>query len=109
MYTHYISKKQIGNEKMAQKKSKLVQPDAWYSALPRKIFDTLEKVDAGDDWFSVYRIMPNIYAIYEDRHFQEVISYLEEEMDITGMDEEEILKAEEVFAIGDGRYLVVEG
>ena len=49
---------------MAQKKSKLVQPDAWYSALPRKIFDTLEKVDAGDDWFSVYRIMPNIYAIY---------------------------------------------
>ena len=61
---------------MAQKKSKLVQPDAWYSALPRKIFDTLEKVDAGDDWFSVYQIMPNIYAIYEDRHFQEVISYL---------------------------------
>ena len=40
---------------------------------------------------------------------QEVISYLEEEMDITGMDEDEILKAEEVFAIGDGRYLVVEG
>ena len=39
----------------------------------------------------------------------EVIEYLEDEMDIVGMDEEEILEAEEVFAIGDGRYLVVEG
>ncbi len=39
----------------------------------------------------------------------EVIEYLEDEMDIVGMEEEEILEAEEVFAIGDGRYLVVEG
>jgi len=30
-------------------------------------------------------------------------------MDITGMSEEEILSAEEVFSISDGRYLVVEG
>lgn len=40
---------------------------------------------------------------------KEVIEYLEDEMDIVGMSEEEILEAEEVFAIGDGRYLVVEG
>lgn len=39
----------------------------------------------------------------------EVVAYLEEEMDIAGMSEEEILEAAEVFAIGDGRYLVVEG
>ena len=40
---------------------------------------------------------------------KEVIEYLEEEMDITGMSREEILGADEVFAVGDGRYLVVEG
>ena len=40
---------------------------------------------------------------------EEAEAYLEDEMDIVGMEEEEILEAEEVFAIGDGRYLVVEG
>ena len=40
---------------------------------------------------------------------KEVIEYLEDAMDITGMTEEEILSSEEVFAIGEGRYLIVEG
>ena len=40
---------------------------------------------------------------------KEVIEYLEDAMDITGMSEDEILSSEEVFAIGDGRYLIVEG
>ena len=40
---------------------------------------------------------------------KEVIEYLEDEMDVTGMSEDEILSSEEVFAIGDGRYLIVEG
>ena len=40
---------------------------------------------------------------------KEVIEYLEDAMDITGMTEEEILSSEEVFDIGDGRYLIVEG
>ena len=40
---------------------------------------------------------------------KEVLEYLEDAMDITGMSEEEILSSEEVFAIGDGRYLIVEG
>ena len=40
---------------------------------------------------------------------KEVIEYLEDEMDIAGMSEAEILSSEEVFDIGDGRYLIVEG
>lgn len=40
---------------------------------------------------------------------KEVIEYLEDGMDIAGMSEDEILYSEEVFAIGDGRYLIVEG
>ena len=41
---------------------------------------------------------------------KEVREYFEEEgVDLEGADEEEILNADEVFDIGDGRYLIVEG
>jgi len=40
---------------------------------------------------------------------KEVLEYLEDEMDTAGMSESQILSAEEVFALSDGRYLVVEG
>ncbi|MCF0127825.1 MAG: glyoxalase [Pseudobutyrivibrio sp.] len=40
---------------------------------------------------------------------KEVMEYLEDAMDIGGMTEDEILGADEVFALPDGRYLIVEG
>lgn len=41
---------------------------------------------------------------------EQVLEYFEEEgVDIEGADEEEILEASEVFDVGDGRYLIVEG
>lgn len=40
---------------------------------------------------------------------KEVIEYLEDGMDIVGMSEAEILAAEEVFPLEDGRFLIVEG
>lgn len=41
---------------------------------------------------------------------EEVIEYFEEEgIDMEGAEGEEILEASEVFDIGDGRYLIVEG
>ena len=41
---------------------------------------------------------------------EEVIRYFEDEgIDIEGAMDEEILDADEVFDIGDGRYLIVEG
>ena len=41
---------------------------------------------------------------------EEVYEYFEEEgIDIDGANEEEILEADEVFDVGDGRYLIVEG
>ena len=41
---------------------------------------------------------------------KEVWEYFDEEcIDTEGADEEEILEADEVFAIPDGRYLIVEG
>ncbi len=40
----------------------------------------------------------------------EVIEYFEEEgIDMDGAGDEEILEADEVFDVGDGRYLIVEG
>lgn len=41
---------------------------------------------------------------------REVWEFFEEEgVDLEGADEESILDAEEVFDVGDGRYLIVEG
>ena len=41
---------------------------------------------------------------------REVWEFFEEEgIDMEGADEEEILEADEVFDVGDGRYLIVEG
>lgn len=41
---------------------------------------------------------------------EEVLEFFEEEgIDVEGMDEDSILEADEVFDIGDGRYLIVEG
>lgn len=41
---------------------------------------------------------------------EEVWNYFEEEgVDMEGADKLEILNADEVFEIGDGRYLIVEG
>lgn len=41
---------------------------------------------------------------------EEVLEFFEEEgVDTEGLEGEEILEADEVFDIGDGRYLIVEG
>lgn len=41
---------------------------------------------------------------------EEVIEYFEEEgLDLEGLDEESILEADEVFEVGDGRYIIIEG
>ena len=40
---------------------------------------------------------------------KEVIKYFKDNMDITGMSDEEILEASEVFPLPDGRFMIVEG
>lgn len=43
------------------------------------------------------------------RNIREVRAYFEEEgVDIAGMDDEELEESQEVFALPDGRYLIVE-
>mgnify|MGYP001161415413 FL=1 len=48
----------------------------WWSALPRPQWSKLEPVPQNQAWFEVYRVTEGVFAIYEPRHFEEVISYL---------------------------------
>jgi glyoxylase-like metal-dependent hydrolase (beta-lactamase superfamily II) len=49
---------------------------AWCAKLPRPAYASLPRVLVPSDWFEVYRVDPYVYAIYEPRQWQEVISYL---------------------------------
>lgn len=53
----------------------VVQADNWFDSLPRRQYSQFKKLNI-DDWFEVYEVKENIYALYEPGHFQEVISYL---------------------------------
>ena len=61
---------------MKKKTTDVIMPDNWYDALPRKQYDSFIRLRSADPWFSVFKISNNIIAIYEDKHFQEVICYL---------------------------------
>ena len=49
---------------------------AWCAKLPRPAYAALPRVSVSSDWFEVYRVDPDVYAIYEPHQWQEVISYL---------------------------------
>ena len=56
--------------------SSSVKP-AWCSKLPRSQYSKLERLDhPSQSWFQIYRIRPNVFAIYEPYHWEESISYL---------------------------------
>ena len=48
----------------------------WCRALPRPEYKTLERVPVDDSWFEVYRVVPQVFAIYEPHQAEETISYL---------------------------------
>ena len=48
----------------------------WWDKLPRTEWSAFEQLDAVGNWFEVYRITPQVYALYEPGQFEEVISFL---------------------------------
>ena len=48
----------------------------WPGVLPREVHSTLERIEAQDPWFEIYRVSDETYAIIEPFHFEEAISYL---------------------------------
>lgn len=67
---------------------------------PEKVAETYEEAE---------NFLEECMAVVVDS-VKEVWEFFEEEgVDMEGADEEEILEADEMFEIGDGRYLIVEG
>lgn len=67
---------------------------------PEKVAETYEEAES---------FLEECMAVVVDS-VREVWEFFEEEgVDMEGADEEGILEADEVFEIGDGRYLIVEG
>lgn len=66
---------------------------------PENVAESLEEADS---------FLEESMAVVVDS-VKEVWEYFEEAgVDMEGADEEEILQADEVFEIGDGRYLIIE-
>ena len=59
----------------AQQSAEPLRPE-WCRQLPRPEYKTLERVLPDEPWFEVYRIRTGVFAIYEAKQFEEVISYL---------------------------------
>lgn len=59
----------------AQQSGEPLRPE-WCRQLPRPEYARLERVLRDEPWFEVYRIRPDVFAIYEPKQFEEVISYL---------------------------------
>ena len=49
---------------------------AWCRSLPRPEYSRLERVKVNDGWFEVYRVAPEVFAIYEPHQAEETIGYL---------------------------------
>lgn len=67
---------------------------------PEPVAETLEEAE---------NFLEECMAVVVDS-VDEVIEFFEEEgVDVEGLQGDEILEADEVFDVGDGRYLIVEG
>lgn len=51
-------------------------PPAWCTNLPRTAYADLKRVDVETEWFEVWEAGTGVFAIYEPKQWQEVISYL---------------------------------
>jgi len=51
-------------------------PADWCRDLPRPGYKALERAAVNSNWFEVYRVRPEVLAIYEPHQYEEVISYL---------------------------------
>ena len=59
----------------AEQSAEPLRPE-WCRQLPRPEYKTLERVLPDEPWFEIYRIRPGVFALYEPKQFEEVISYL---------------------------------
>ena len=100
MWAYSKSAKEVGNRREFDDDVLECFLDHQLQLFPEKVAETL---DEAEDF------LEDCMAVVVDS-VDEVVEYFEEEgIDMEGASDEEILEAEEVFDIGDGRYLIVEG
>ena len=73
--------------------------DKQLQLFPEPVAETVEEAE--------YFLEDCLAVVFDDK--QEVMDYLGENMDVSGMSEEEMLESPEVFPLLSGRYLLVEG
>lgn len=73
--------------------------DKQLQLFPEPVAETVEEAE--------YFLEDCLAVVFDDK--QEVMDYLGENMDVSGMSEEEMLESPEVFSLLSGRYLLVEG
>jgi glyoxylase-like metal-dependent hydrolase (beta-lactamase superfamily II) len=82
-------------------RSEIIQPTKWWENLPRPVYSSLEKIKVSQEWFLVYKLTHDTFAIYEPYQFDEAISYL-----LLG--EDKAILVDTGTGIGDLRKLVEE-
>jgi glyoxylase-like metal-dependent hydrolase (beta-lactamase superfamily II) len=82
-------------------RSALIQPAMWWESLPRPVYATLEEIQTSQNWYEVYKLKEDTYAIYEPFQFDESISYL-----IIG--EEKAVVIDTGTGLGDMKSLIQE-
>jgi glyoxylase-like metal-dependent hydrolase (beta-lactamase superfamily II) len=55
---------------------KLLIADHWWDKLPRAVYSTLERVQCNQNWFEIYKVKEDIYAIYEPFQYEEALCTL---------------------------------
>ncbi|MEZ5894253.1 MAG: MBL fold metallo-hydrolase [Parvularculaceae bacterium] len=63
-------------QKAAQIEGRGEDVSGWQDALPHKEWAAFERLMRDEQWFEVYRLSPDLYAIYEPGQFEEVLSFL---------------------------------
>lgn len=68
----------VGNKarKQSQSYSSAIEMSSFCDRLPRAAYSAYTKHKTSNDWFEVYEVEENVWAIYEPFQWQEVISYL---------------------------------
>lgn len=64
------------NETVSGVEGRGTDTNYWWRDLPRPEWAGFELIDTGQGWFEVYRIAPDVFAIYEPGQYEEVISFL---------------------------------
>lgn len=65
-----------GNQPDERSYASAAEIGSFCDRLPRPAYASFEKHEISNDWFEVYEVGPDIWAIYEPFQWQEVISYL---------------------------------